>query len=99
MILQRVNFDFTESKTGFSTGFPVESVENYPFFIGLTLKIVENSVENVENGFVIRWILGRGSGKKLTKKMTMGNKNLSVILVHILSGYEQDCGLIINNDH
>lgn len=77
----------------------MESVENYPFFIVLTLKIVENSVENVENGFVIRWILGRGSGKKLTEKMTIGNKNFSVVLVHVLSSYEQDCGLIINNNH
>lgn len=72
----------------------MESVENYPFFIVLTLKIVENSVENVENGFVIRWILERGSGKKLTETMTVGNKNFSSVLVHALSCYEQYHGLI-----
>lgn len=41
----------------------MESVENCPFFIGSTLKIVENSVENVEKGFVMGWILDDGSGK------------------------------------
>ncbi|MBD5104424.1 MAG: hypothetical protein HDT47_06135 [Ruminococcaceae bacterium] len=96
MILQLVNFDFTESKTGFSTDFPVESVENCHLFIVLTLKTVENSVENVENGFVIRWILERGSGKNFTENQRSGTKNYSVVLVHILKSYEQYRGLIRN---
>lgn len=37
----------------FSTGFPVESVENPSFFVFLMRKAVENSVESGENPFPI----------------------------------------------
>ena len=37
----------------FSTVFPVESVENLPFFAFLRCKAVENSVESGENPFFI----------------------------------------------
>ncbi len=43
--------DFTICKTGFSTGFYVESVENSAFFPFFCPESVENSVENVKNGF------------------------------------------------
>ena len=37
----------------FSTDFPVESVENPPFFAILVCKAVENSVESGENPYFI----------------------------------------------
>ena len=46
----------------FSTGFPVECVENPPFFAFLMRKTVENSVESGENplfiAFLILWNCG-----------------------------------------
>lgn len=63
----------------------MESVENCPFYIGSTLKIVENSVENVEKGFVMGWILDDGSGKKY--KFII--ENYDVFWVHVLGFYEQ----------
>lgn len=42
--------NFTDCKKGFSTYFPVESVENYPFFLYFCTVSVENFVENVKKG-------------------------------------------------
>jgi len=47
------NRNFTVCKTRFLTYFPVESVENYDFQVFFSSKSVENSVENVKNGFII----------------------------------------------
>ena len=41
----------------FSTCFPVESVENPPFFAILMRKTVENSVESGENPFFIALLI------------------------------------------
>lgn len=54
---------FTFRKIEFSTDVPVESVEKQEVFNLLRRKTVENSVENVEKGSVIRLILEHGSGK------------------------------------
>ncbi len=54
---------FTFRKIKFSTDVPVESVEKQEVFNLLRRKTVENSVENVEKGSVIRLILEHGSGK------------------------------------
>lgn len=50
--------DFTICKTQFLTYFPVESVENYVFYTHFCFKSVENSVENVKNGFRIGFSVG-----------------------------------------
>lgn len=52
---------FTFRKIEFSTDVPVESVEKQEVFNLLRRKTVENSVENVEKGSVIRLILEHGS--------------------------------------
>ena len=41
----------------FSAGFPVESVENPPFFAFLMRKAVENSVESGENPYFIAMLI------------------------------------------
>jgi len=45
----------------------VESGEKWGDFDRLVRKTVENSVENVEKGLVMRWILGKRSGKGMRK--------------------------------
>ena len=52
----------------------MESVEKWGVFDRSVRKTVENSVENVEKGLFIRWILGEKSGKFISRKLSRKNK-------------------------